>query len=127
MSPSAPQQGPRNLGAYWFLRVLETGLLVSGLAGLGLFAWCIVDIVRIESAATPSSAMPPTAWPGVFLFFGSMVLLQVVRAFLMRYRRDDGTPRGDARSAAADVTAEVLASLDETAPAAAAVEVQTEG
>ena len=118
----------RNLGVFWSLRVIETGLLASALVGLGLFAWCLVDILRIETAAVPSKELPPTAWPGIFVFFGSMVLLQVVRAVLERYRHKDGTPRGDARDAAAAATAELLAELpDETEPAVTAVEVQAEG
>jgi hypothetical protein len=93
-----------------------------------MFAWSIVDILRIETAAVPTGAMPPSAWPGVFIFFGSMVLLQAVRAVLHRYRREDGTPRADARGAAAAATAEVLASLaDESEPVAFATEAQREG
>jgi len=118
---------PHN-GVFWSLRVLESGLLLSALAGMALFAWCLVDIVRIETAAAATAELPPTAWPGIFLFFGSMVALQVVRAVLVRYRRDDGTQRGDARTQAAAATAEVLASLpDESVPAAGAAEVQAEG
>ena len=101
---------------YWALRVMESALLVSALAGIGLFAWSLVDIFRIETASGAGAAtreLPAGAWPGIFLFFGSMVALQIVRMFLQRYRRDDGTPRGEERSAAA-VTAEVLATT--TAP-----------
>jgi hypothetical protein len=42
-----------------------------------------------------------------------MVLLQVVRIVLARYRRDDGTPLNDARGSAVTTTAEVLAGLEE--------------
>jgi len=127
---SAERIAPKtpNNGVFWSLRVLESALLLSALAGIGLFAWCLVDIVRIETAAAPTTELPPTAWPGIFLFFGSMVVLQVVRAVLQRYRRDDGTQRGDARTQAAVATAEVLASLpDESEPAAGAAEVHKEG
>ena len=127
MTSSDAQASSRDTGIFWTLRVIETGLLASALVGLGLFAWCIVDIVRIETTAG-GGGMPPTAWPGIFTFFGSMVLLQVVRGFLGRYRRADGTQRGDARDVAAAATAEVLAGLtDETGPAAAAAEAQAEG
>lgn len=98
--PAKPVKGPR-LTAYWVLRVIESALLLVALGGIGLFAWSIVDIVRIEAAVSPVAGMPPSAWPGIFIFFGSMVLLQVVRVILHRYRREDGTPRNDARGAAA--------------------------
>jgi hypothetical protein len=101
---------------YWALRVTESGLLVTALAGIGLFAWSLVDIIRIETAPGATAVtreLPVGAWPGVFVFLGSMVALQVVRMFLQRYRRDDGMPRGDERTAAA-ATADVLA--DTTAP-----------
>lgn len=107
---------PKDARPYWALRVAESTLLVSALAGIGLFAWSLVDIIRIETALGATAAtreLPAGAWPGIFIFFGSMVALQFVRMFLQRYRRDDGTPRGDERSAAA-ATAEVLA---DTAPA----------
>ena len=100
---------------YWTLRVLESALLVAALVGIGLFAWSLVDIIRIEllpGAASMTAAergLPAGAWPGIFIFFGCMVALQVVRLILPRYRRDDGTPRGD-EPAVAHVTAEVLAS-----------------
>jgi hypothetical protein len=114
--------------AYWTLRVMESGLLLTALVGIGLFAYSLVDILRIETAAVPTTAMPPSAWPGVFIFFGSMVLLQVVRIVLQRYRRDDGTPRGDARGRAAQATAEILASVpDDTGDITAPAEAQTEG
>jgi hypothetical protein len=96
---------------YWTLRVLESGLLAVSLVAIVMFAWSIVDIVRIEKVAG-STEVPGTLWPGVFLFVGAMVLLQVVRIVLRRYRRDDGTPRNDARGAAAAATSEMLASLD---------------
>lgn len=117
-----------NNGVFWSLRVLETGLLLSSLVGLGLFAWCLVDIVRIETGAANSTALPPTAWPGIFLFFGSMIALQVVRVFLERYRHDDGTQRGGPRDQAAAATAELLSTIhDESEPAAEAAEAHTEG
>jgi len=110
-----PSTRPR-FDAYWVLRGLESLLLLVALVGMGLFAWSIVDIVRIETSASPGVGLPSGAWPGIFIFFGSMVVLQVVRAFLHRYRREDGTPRSDARGAVAAVTAEVLASAgDDTA------------
>jgi hypothetical protein len=98
---------------YWALRVVETLLLVAALVGIGLFAWSLVDMVRIETApgaeATTADTRenPAGAWPGIFVFFGSMAGLQVVRVVLHRYRRDDGSPRGDERSAAA-ATADAL-------------------
>jgi TRAP-type C4-dicarboxylate transport system permease small subunit len=107
----------KGLAPYWTLRVLESALLVAALVGIGLFAWSIVDIIRIEVAPGAASmtaakrGLPSGAWPGIFIFFGCMVALQVVRMILPRYRRDDGTPRGDER-AAARATAEVLASTD---------------
>jgi TRAP-type C4-dicarboxylate transport system permease small subunit len=98
--------------AYWTLRALESGLLVASLVGIVMFAWSLVDILRIET--TPASTdIPGTLWPGIFVFVGAMVLLQVVRAVLHRYRRDDGTPRNDARGAAATATAEMLAGVGE--------------
>jgi TRAP-type C4-dicarboxylate transport system permease small subunit len=111
---------PKGARPYWALRIAESTLLVSALAGIGLFAWSLVDIIRIETALGATAAtreLPAGAWPGIFIFFGSMVALQFVRMFLQRYRRDDGTRRGDERSAAA-ATAEVLA---DTAPAEPAV------
>jgi hypothetical protein len=111
VSPGAASARPRGIGVFWSLRVLETGLLLSALTGVGMFAWSLVDIVRIETDPAAAGGIPPTAWPGVFTFLGSMALLQVVRVFLHRYRRDDGSPRGDARGAAAAATAEVLASV----------------
>jgi hypothetical protein len=128
VTPTTTSAAPRNLGVFWSLRVLESGLLLSALVGLGLFAWSLIDIIRIETAAAPTTELPSTAWPGIFVFFGSLVLLQVVRVVLMRYRHEDGSPRGDARDAAAAATAEVLASVpDESEPAAQAAEVQREG
>jgi hypothetical protein len=56
--------------------------------------------------------VPPSAWPGVAVFGGSLVLLQIVRLVLHRYRRDDGTPRADARGQAASATAEALRGLE---------------
>jgi TRAP-type C4-dicarboxylate transport system permease small subunit len=112
----APVKGPR-VTAYWVLRVMESALLLVALGGIGLFAWSIVDIVRIETAVSPIVDLPASAWPGIFTFFGSMVLLQVVRAVLHRYRREDGTPRDDARGAAAAATAQALASSGEASSA----------
>jgi hypothetical protein len=107
---------------------METGLLVAAAVGMGLFAYSLVDIVRLETAAVRTAELPATAWPGVFVFLGSMVLLQVVRVVLHRYRRDDGTRRADARGRAASATAEVLASVtDDTADMTAPAEAQTEG
>jgi TRAP-type C4-dicarboxylate transport system permease small subunit len=111
---------PKDERPYWALRIAESTLLVSALAGIGLFAWSLIDIIRIETAPGATAVtreLPAGAWPGIFVFFGSMVALQFVRMFLQRYRRDDGTPRGDERSAAA-ATAEALA---DTAPAEPAV------
>ena len=90
---------------YLVLRVLETATLVAALCGIVLFAWSIVDIIRIETSGTPTTDMPSTLWPGIFVFLGAMVLLQVVRQFLQRYRRDDGTPRGAEREVAAAAAA----------------------
>jgi hypothetical protein len=123
---------------FWTFRVFETGLLLTALVGLAMFAWSIVDIVRIESAAVATTApatataaqspseeptsgavtaavqeMPPGAWPGIFLFFGSLLVLQPVRGILVRYRRDDGTQRDTATDAAAKATAEALAVLED--------------
>jgi hypothetical protein len=114
--------------SYWPLRVAESALLLSALVGVGLFAWSLVDIVRIETDPAAAGSMPATAWPGIFLFFGSLVLLQFVRAALMRYRHDDGSQRGGAHDAAASATADVLASIeDEPGIAAKAAQAQEEG
>lgn len=124
----ATAPSPDRVYAYWTLRVMETGLLVAAAVGIGLFAYSLVDILRLETAAVRTTELPATAWPGVFVFLGSMVLLQVVRVVLHRYRRDDGTPRGDARGRAASATAEVLASVpDDTGDMTASAEAQTEG
>jgi TRAP-type C4-dicarboxylate transport system permease small subunit len=98
--------------AFWALRAVETGLLLLALVGIALFAWSIVDIVRIETGVWTEAA-PPGAWPGILLCFGSLLLLQPVRAILVRYRRDDGTQRGDARDEAVKATASALASIDD--------------
>jgi TRAP-type C4-dicarboxylate transport system permease small subunit len=111
--------------AYWVLRAIESGLLLVSLVGIGLFAWSLVDILRIETAAVPTKELPASAWPGVFIFFGGMVLLQVVRMVLARYRRDDGTPRDDARGATAVTTTEMLASLDEMPATDATTDTET--
>jgi hypothetical protein len=136
VTASAKPAGDRSR-AFWTFRVLETGLLLSALVGLALFAWSIVDIVRIETATVAATApvataavapassgeptsgavaaavqeMPPGAWPGIFLFFGSLLVLQPVRGILVRYRRDDGTRRDGATAAAATATAEALAAV----------------
>lgn len=99
---------------YWVLRFVESALLLGMLAGIGLFAWSLVDIVRIETGTAGGTTVPPSAWPGVAMFGGSLVLLQVVRIVLFRYRREDGTPRGDDRERAASATAEALSGADET-------------
>lgn len=104
-----PAREPR-LTAYWVLRGIESLLLLVSLGGMLLFAWSIVDIVRIEAATSPVGELPASAWPGIFIFFGGMVLLQAVRLVLHRYRREDGTPRDDARGAVAAATTEALAS-----------------
>lgn len=111
---------PKDARPYWALRVAESTLLVTALAGIALFAWSLVDIIRIETAPGATVAtreLPAGAWPGIFVFFGSMVALQFVRMFLQRYRRDDGTPRGGERSAAA-ATAELLADAVAAEPVA---------
>lgn len=113
--------------AFWVLRVAESVLLLAGLVGIGLFAYSLIDIVRIESSAVRTTAIPPSAWPGLFLFFGSMVLLQVVRGVLQRYRRDDGSFRGDARGRAADTTADILSSVEDDGEMTAPAEAQGEG
>jgi len=105
-------------GAYWGLRVLESGLLLVSLAGIGLFAWSVVDIIGIGRAATPGDHVPASLWPGVILFVGAMIALEIVRVFLHRYRRDDGSPRGDARGVAAAATADLLSDLEGDAPSA---------
>ena len=130
MTREAASGTAADLRIFWTLRILESGLLLSALAGLVLFAWSLVDIVRIETAAVATGELPPTAWPGIFVFFGSLVLLQVVRSVLDRYRREDGTARGSTVGVApaAAATAEVLASIrEETHTAAGAAEAQGEG
>jgi TRAP-type C4-dicarboxylate transport system permease small subunit len=112
-------------GPYWVLRVVETALLLASLVGIGMFAWSAVDILRIETAAVPTKEIPATLWPGVFIFVGAMLLLQLVRVVLGRYRRDDGSPRGDARGSAAAATAEALSELDTTAPAVTRTDTDT--
>lgn len=108
--PSAKQPG---VGPYWYLRVVETLLLLAALVGMGMFAWSLIDIIRIETAAAQTKEVPPTLWPGIFLFVGSMIVLQIVRAVLGRYRREDGSARGDVRGSVVATTAEALASADE--------------
>jgi TRAP-type C4-dicarboxylate transport system permease small subunit len=103
----------KGAGPYWALRVTETALLLGALVGMGLFAWSLVDIVRIETAVPPTTDLPATLWPGIAVFLGAMLLLQFVRAVLHRYRRDDGTPRGDERATVA-ATADAL--LEATVP-----------
>ena len=92
----------RSTRPYWVLRIVETALLLASLVGIGLFAWSLVDIIRIETNPAAAGSLPPVAWPGIFIFFGSMIALQVVRVFLHRYRGTDGTPRG-AESAAGEI------------------------
>lgn len=98
---------------YWVLRALESVLLLAMLAGIGLFAWSLVDIIKIETGMAPGTVIPASAWPGVAIFGGCLILLQVVRIALHRYRRDDGTPRADSRGEASAATAEALAALDD--------------
>jgi TRAP-type C4-dicarboxylate transport system permease small subunit len=104
---------------YWVLRVIESALLVAAFAGMAMFAWSLVDIIRIETApgagalTTAARGLPAWAWPGIFTFFGSMIALQIVRTVLHRYRRDDGAPRGGERAVAA-TTADAL--LEATVP-----------
>lgn len=123
--------------AYWTLRIIESALMLAMIAGIGLFAYSLIDIVRIETSSAPAGALPPTAWPGVFLFGGALIALQIVRAVLVRYRHEDGTPRGDARDLAAAATAEALAAddadadaeagaVDETAAADAATQMKSD-
>ena len=114
-------------GAFWALRVTESVLLLAGLIGIGMFAYSLIDILRLETATVRSTGMPPSAWPGVFVFFGSMVLLQIVRGVLQRYRREDGTFRGDARGRAADTTADILSSVEGDGEMTAPAEAQGEG
>jgi hypothetical protein len=97
-APEAPRAS-RGTWRYWVLRALESALLLTSLCGVVLFAISIVSIFRIESdpgaAATTALTreIPWASWYGIFIFFGSMLLLQVVRIFLHRYRGDDGAPR----------------------------------
>jgi hypothetical protein len=105
---SGTQRAPAASGvrAFMTLRVLETATLLAMLAGIGLFAYSLVDIVRIETQAGATNIagarreIPPTAYPGLALFFGGMLALQGVRVVLHRYRSDDGSARADARGAA---------------------------
>jgi len=110
----------RGGGAYWAGRVAETFLLLAALAGIGMFAWSIIDIVRIESGPGAgrevSAVLPPLAWPGVFTFIGAMVLLQLVRMLLVGVRRDDGSSRADGSGEAAASTARALAEDDSARP-----------
>jgi hypothetical protein len=96
----APVPTRKGITGYRVGRVAETLLLLAAGAGILMFAWSIVDIVRIEAAAGASNAtsevLPPLAWPGVLLFFGAIVLLQPVRALMARVRADDGSFRGSA-------------------------------
>lgn len=98
--------------AFWILRICESALLLGMLAGIVLFAWSLMDIVRIETGTSGTTSVPPSAWPGVAVFGGSLVLLQIVRIALQRYRREDGTPRMDARGRAAMTTTDALSELD---------------
>jgi hypothetical protein len=115
MSADRSRARQRGLAAYWTLRVLETVLLLSSLVAMAMFAWSIVDIVHLTlQGIGPDPILgAPLLLPSVFLFLGSMVLLQVVRAVLGGSRRADGTPRADARGAAVETTAAALASLED--------------
>lgn len=123
MTADADSKRADGLGGYRLLRALESVALVVALVGLLLFAWCLVDIVRIETApgaeatTVETREIPPTAWPGVFAFFGGMIGLQVVRVTLGGHRRADGSPRADARGRAADATAAALAEAEAAADA----------
>jgi hypothetical protein len=93
---------PASARPYWVLRALETTLLVTSLGGVVLFAVSIFSIFRIEadSGASATTALtreiPWASWYGIFIFFGSMLLLQLVRVWLHRYRGEDGAPREQA-------------------------------
>lgn len=104
-------------GVYWVLRVVESALLLASLVGIGLFAWSVVDILGIGTTATSTKHLPASVWPGILLFVGAMLVLQVVRVVLQRYRREDGSPRGDARGVAAAATTDALAALEDEEPA----------
>lgn len=114
--------GPKLTGPPIFrvLRVVETALLLACLGGIATFAVSIFSIFRIESAPDAAATteltreIPWSAWYGIFIFLAAMLLLQVVRTWLHAHRREDGTPRADARGMAADTTAEAL-SADEAA------------
>lgn len=116
--PSPEPSKVPSIGVYWLLRGIESALLLAALAGIGLFAWSLVDIVRMGTGAIPGTHMPASAWQGVAVFVGALLLLQVVRVVLQSYRREDGTPLGDGRGAAAAVTSDVLAGLEDEAPSA---------
>ena len=150
MTPSTTQSGNPSR-VFWTFRVLETVLLLGALVGMLMFAGSIVDILRIEtSAATAPAAatagapaseeptpgavteagkeLPLGAWPGIFVFFGSLLALQPVRAILVRYRRDDGTQRDRSTGAAARATAEALASVnDDPGPVGETIDPRAEG
>lgn len=112
--------GPKLSGPAIFriLRIVETLLLVACLVGIVMFAVSIISIIRIESAPGAAATteltreIPWSAWYGIFIFFGSMLLLQVLRVWLHRHRREDGSPRADARGQAADATADALREAD---------------
>lgn len=152
MTPSTMQPGnPSRM--FWTFRVLETVLLLSALVGMVMFAVSIVDILRIETSAVavtaPATAtagapaseeptagavteagreLPSGAWPGIFVFFGSLLVLQPVRAILVRYRRDDGTQRDRSTDAVARATAEALASAkDDPGPMGETIDPRAEG
>ena len=88
-------------------------------AGVVLFAVSIFSIIRIETDPGASATteltreIPWASWYGIFIFFGSMLLLQLVRVWLHRYRGEDGTPR---RKAAADARPEAGALYSEDTP-----------
>lgn len=100
MSTTADRSASRGVPGI-ILRAAEPLLMVTGICGIGLFAWSIVDIVRIESA--PGAALttaatrevPAGAWPGVFLLFGSVLALRVVRSLRGRGAGNaDSAPEG---------------------------------
>jgi hypothetical protein len=112
-SPASPAR------AFWALRVLESVTLVAILIGIALFAYSLVDIVRIETTPGATNVrgadreIPPTAYPGFALFFGGMLVLQGVRVVLHRYRRSDGAARSDASPLYSD-DGSALAPADDT-------------
>lgn len=112
--------GPKLTGPPVFrvLRVVETVLLLACLGGIATFAVSIFSIFRIESAPDAAATteltreIPWSAWYGIFIFLGAMLLLQLVRTWLHGHRRADGTPRADARGMAVAATAEAMSADD---------------